>query len=123
MAWIFIVVGTIAVVEAFLALPFIRKAREMVALVNRIGKTLRSSKISDHWKEKVLPVYAGRMFLLSLTLFVLLIAALVPMAIAAWIGDSMGYSVSTTLSGMAGIAGSTVIALVYLMVRKRVIPG
>ena len=123
MTWVFIVVGTIAVVEAFLAQPFIKKAREMVALVNRIGKTLRSSKISDHWKEKVLPVYAGRMFLLSLTLFVLLIAALVPMAVAAWIGDSMGYSVSTALSGMAGIAGSTVIALVYLMVRKRVIPG
>ena len=115
--------GTIAVVEVFLALPFIRKVRELVALVNRIGKTLRSSKISDHWKEKVLPIYAGRLFLLSVTLFVLLIAALVPMAVVAWIGEAMGFPVATALSGIAGIAGSTVVALVYLMVRKRVIPG
>ena len=123
MTWIFVIVGTIAVVEAFLALPFIRKVRELIDLVNRIGKTIRSSSISDHWKEKILPVYAGKMFLLSITLFALLIAALAPMGVAAIIGESMGFPVATTLSGFAGIAGSTVIALVYLMVRKRVISG
>ena len=121
MVWILLFAGTLCVVECFIRLPLVPRARSLQNLVSRIVRVLRSSSISDQWKEKVLPVYAGKLFLLSIQLFFLLLVALVPMVALAWAVQRAGIPLMQLLATWSGILASTVFAVLYIFVRKRVI--
>lgn len=55
-------------VELFLRLPFLARVEALgVAAMKALG-VVRSQRISDHWKERVLPRYAGRILVATLTL-------------------------------------------------------
>ena len=121
MNWFLLLLGTLGVVEAFLFLPFMDKVRELGKLAGKIARILKSSSISDHWKEKILPAYASTLFWLSMTLFVLLLVAFLPIIIVAFAGEYFGVPVIETLSGLVGILVSTGVAIGYLFIRKRVV--
>lgn len=66
--------SVILVMEVALRSPLIRLVR---ALLNRSGKALRligNAKVSDHWKERILPSYALAMLRASLLILLWLIA-------------------------------------------------
>jgi hypothetical protein len=50
--------ATILVVEFFLACPLLRLVRAMSEQTRKAVRVLGMARVSDHWKEKVLPVYA-----------------------------------------------------------------
>jgi hypothetical protein len=119
--WILLVVGTICVVECFIRLPLVSRLKSLQNLVTRIVGVLKSSSISDHWKEKVLPVYAGKLFLLSIQLFSLVVAALLPMFVLAWAVQFTSVPLMQLLTTWSGMLASTVIAVLYIFARNRVI--
>ena len=121
MVWILLVVGTICVVECFIRLPLVSRLKSLQNLVTRIVGVLKSSSISDHWKEKVLPVYAGKLFLLSIQLFLLVVAALLPMFVLAWAVQFTSVPLMQLLTTWSGMLASTVIAVLYIFARNRVI--
>lgn len=63
----------VIVVEAALALPLVSWIKKLMIIGRKSARLLRSSQISDHWKERILPVYAMTMLKASLLIFVLII--------------------------------------------------
>jgi hypothetical protein len=123
MEWFLLVIGTILVVECFLRTPLLDSVKALQGLLGKIMATLKSSAISDHWKEKVLPVYAGRLFSLSIKLFMLVLIALLPMIAIAVLADWRGIPLISLLSSWIGMVASTGFAVIYIIIRNRVIPG
>ena len=120
MLWILLTIGTVCVVECFLRSPLLDKTKTLTTLVSRIGKVLKSSSISDHWKEKVLPRYALQLFSLSLQLFFWVIVSVLPLIIIALIADLFLIPLTALISSLLGIGVSTAVACIYLLIRRRV---
>ena len=68
MSYLATTIITIAVVEVFLRLPFITFVKDQALMTRKITKVISSGRISDHWKEKILPAYSGRMLVIILKL-------------------------------------------------------
>lgn len=85
--------------------------------MTRAMKTLRSKRISDHHKERMLPVYGVRGLRASLTVLWYLLLVVSPFAVlllAAW---AVGVSVDVlSLSSLAIMAG---VSVAYAVVRTR----
>ena len=56
-----LVVGAILASEIFMRLPLMDQVTVIVGTARRSAATVRSRRISDHWKETVLPAYSVRM--------------------------------------------------------------
>ncbi len=54
--------ATILVVEAVFASPIIKLVRALAAQSRKSLRLLGNARVSDHWKERILPVYALKIF-------------------------------------------------------------
>ncbi len=70
-----IVVSVIAVVELLFRLPFASHVNQVRNISSKAIHTVTSSKVSDRWKEKVLPVYSFKIFCSSIMFGIYLVAA------------------------------------------------
>lgn len=118
MRWALLSIATIAVVELFLRLGIAGWTRRLLTLVQKVSRTIRSDFISDHWKERALLAYAGKLFAASLTLLVLLVVALLPLAIFAVVGIWTDIPFLALLMDSRSILASVVIAFAYLSLRR-----
>jgi hypothetical protein len=123
MAWALLVIGTLAAAELFLRLPLKRTGQGLLRLVGKAQHILRSSQISDHWKEKVLLVYARQLFLASIGIFGLMLAALLPLALLAILATGIGVDLAGRLTEPAGLVVSVAVAVGYVLLRRRVQHG
>ena len=85
-------------------------------------KTIRvisCKKISDQWKEKVLPKYACLIFRSSLTLMLTLIFVFFPFIAASYLTVPLGLNIKTLLLSPAGLFGTTIFAIIYGFARGR----
>ncbi|KAA9132661.1 sulfotransferase [Marinihelvus fidelis] len=94
----------IAAVELFLRWPFIARIEAVNRVSHRVLDTVRSERISDHWKEQVLPRYAGRILLASLQLAGLLVLWLAAVSavyvlVAAAISRDWAFATESLASG------------------------
>jgi len=69
--------GVVVFVELFRALPMMDNLNHLKTTTQKVMGVVRSSKTSDHWKEKILPHYAGVILAASLrnVLYLLIMAA------------------------------------------------
>ena len=75
----------IIVIEIILNFKFFYKLNLITKLLNKAIKIITNKKISDHWKEKIIPKYSIKIFrisfliilLFSLILFIFYIASLI----------------------------------------------
>lgn len=74
-------IGAIVASELVLRLPLMSQAHIIVGATHRSAATLRSNRISDHWKEVALPRYASRIAGRSILFFLLLCIAVAPVAL------------------------------------------
>lgn len=81
MDWLFVLATGILVSEAFFRLPLFPVVRRVTATAQKSGKVLASKRISDHWKEKVLPSYAWIIGKGSIQFIAMLLLALTPVAV------------------------------------------
>ena len=119
MQWLLLAAATIAAVELVLRLNVAGAAHRLLVVVKKVLRTLKSDRISDHWKERAMLAYAGRMFVSSLTLLALFVAALSPVAILAVAAAWLGVPLYALLMDATGIVASLVIACLYLPLRRR----
>jgi len=61
-----ITVSVVIFVEAVLRSPIRSKASEIIRYSHLALRVIRAKRISDHWKERVLPTYSGRLLRASL---------------------------------------------------------
>lgn len=106
-------------VEAALRLPFGRALSRAVRTGERARRVLASRRISEHWKEKAVGAYAGRLIGATLALAVM-IAALA----AGFLGGAIALEALKTgafglLLGWPGIVYCTAVAGAWVLVRRR----
>ena len=112
-------VVSVLAVECALRLPLLSAGARIAEVSRKAGRVMTSSAISDHWKEKVLLVYAGRTFR-NVGLFLVCLAALLAVvggvsAIASIIQPGfLGF-----LTGWVGLAASFVFATIWAVIRPK----
>ena len=119
MDWLFLIAGSICFVEIFLRLNSLARIRDLNELLHKVAKVLRSSKISDHWKEIVLPSYALQLFKLSLLIFAILVASCSGFLILGVVSSLLGGRFVDLSASVMGISVCTVSALAYAALRGR----
>ena len=95
MNWVVLILAAVVACELFLRLPLMLTIRTATGAAAKAQRLLGSKRISDHWKERLLPVYAGKIAGNSLKFFlylcivlaaVVLFGLVAPGGIAAWVG-------------------------------------
>jgi hypothetical protein len=118
-SWVLLAAGTVLAAELFLRLPIVATARRLLGTARKAQRTIRSPRVSDHWKEKVLLAYAGRLFVSSLVICGLIVLAVLPLVFLAMAGAWLGIDVAGRMMQAPGIAVSVVVASGYIMLRRR----
>lgn len=121
MTWLLLAVCCALFVELFARLEPVGRARETSALVRKAASVIASRRISDHWKECVLPRYARRMLVSSLSMFAMLLLALSPFAVAGVIAGRLDVPFPELLASFKGIAASCIFAIAYTGARSRIL--
>lgn len=81
MVWLFVPLAAVLASEAFLRLPLLPVIRRVTGTARKSGRVLASRRISDHWKERVLPRYSWIIGTGSVQFLGLLMLALAPVAV------------------------------------------
>lgn len=118
-----LIIASCASGELLFRLPWMKVFDVMKQSVHDSKKIIFSQQISDHWKEKMLPVYAMRLLRSSLLLPLLLLTIFSPLVLAT-------YGVIGSLDGVVGylvelssLAIVTVVCIGYFMIRKKLADG
>jgi hypothetical protein len=103
--------------ELILRIPLVKTAHALASNLQKSKNILLSKNISDTWKEKVLPVYAGRIFLSSVVLPLLLLVIIAPITtvtllLSNSVSDALEYLASTTTFAIIMLT-----SILYLAVR------
>ncbi|MFA9230780.1 MAG: hypothetical protein RIR95_1897 [Pseudomonadota bacterium] len=74
MHWLRILISAIVATELLLRLPLLPAMKRATSAAQKSGRVLKSKRISDHWKERVLLAYSGRIARNSFGFFAMLCA-------------------------------------------------
>jgi hypothetical protein len=97
--------SSLAVVELFFRLPFLRCVEKINRSAMQALSIVRSPRVSDHWKERVLPAYARRILQATLNLAAMLLLCAVAflllyLALAWWPAGSWRAALATLENGV-----------------------
>ena len=114
---LFLFLVCILSIEAFLRFNFLQHLDSILITTKKVIHILPNKKISEHWKEIVIPSYAFNIMRLSLQiLFILLCIILIFIIIDAIISGFLIFTLSLT-----GIIESIVFAFAYVYLRKLIV--
>lgn len=101
-------------VELFIRLNFLSYLDSILKVTQRVAYVIPKNKISDHWKEKVIPAYAFRIMKYSLQILLILFLIMSLFFIADFfINDFLAFTFS-----LIGIIESMVFAFGYIYCKK-----
>ncbi|PWE32979.1 hypothetical protein DDZ14_07770 [Maritimibacter sp. 55A14] len=123
MTWVLTIVITVLLVELLLRLPLLAEARAVAATARRAAHVVGARGISDHWKEKAVPAYAGRMLRASLMLLVWLGLIGLAGTVLTLLADRLAPGTSGTLLSGGGLALSLIAATAHVLLRQRLVRG
>lgn len=116
--------ATIIAIELILRLPFWQSARTLIKISRKAATVVASSRVSDHWKEKVLLRYSCILAGASARLAAMFLIVFVAVFLFAITGDFIltpSVSFLEALTGWTGIALASIIAVLYLFVRRHLV--
>jgi hypothetical protein len=114
-----LIVGTFLGCELGLRLPWIKAVRQILTFMTKSIAVLTSDKISDHWKERVLPGYAIRLLSASFYLTVSCVILLLPLVAAGWFITGAFESAYEPWLEISHLIIVTGVAAIYLFMRLR----
>ncbi len=122
MTYLSAAIVTVVAVECFCRLPVMAFVAELTDVLTKVRWVLLSKNVSDHWKEKVLLVYAGRIAVATgkIALALLALAALV--LAATQVLDWLLTPSPGTLDGLMstwGLTASLAVSVLYFLLRRR----
>ena len=113
MDYLYLVVACVISIESLLRLRFLSYFNSIGRNSNKVFRIIISSRISDHWKEKMVPVYA--FILLKNSLLILGILFLIILVFSVFV--VLSSKILSLILSVAGIAMSIVISFTYLKLR------
>lgn len=123
MLWLFVLIAAVAASEAFLRLPLMPVIRRVTETARKSGRVLTSKRISDHWKERVLPRYSWVIGTGSVQFFGLLMLALAPVAVLGFVFPGGFAAWGAALMRPLVILVLCVVSIGYIWLRLRVARG
>ena len=121
--WLYVIAAGVLASEAFLRLPLIPTIRRVSDTARKSGRVLASKRISDHWKERVLPRYSLVIGKGSVLFFLLLCLALLPVALLGLVYPGGIGAWGAELMRPLVILGLCVISVGYIVARSRAASG
>ena len=118
-----LVAGAILGSEILLRLPLMDQVSIVVQTARRSAATVRSRRISDHWKETVLPAYSLRMAGRSLFFFLLLCLVALPVALVGIVAPGGMEHWLESLMRPFALAILCICSILYILVRARLARG
>lgn len=118
MHWLLAGLAGIGFVELMIRLPVFSTLARFNAVGARALSVIGSRKISDHWKEKVLPRYAFRLFKLTMLIALYLVVAFLPFLLCHAAALAIGAPFFEFAMSWTGIVFITIVATVYGAVRS-----
>lgn len=109
--------------ELLLRLPVLRQAHGLGKVARKSAATIASKRISDHWKERILPVYSVRMARCSVLFFLLLCCAMAPVGLIGLAAPGGEARWLELLMQPAAIALLCAVSLAYIVLRIKVLRG
>lgn len=118
-----LVAGSVMASEVLLRLPLMDQVSVIVRTARSSTATLRSKRISDHWKETILPAYSLRMAGRSLLFFLLLCLVALPVALIGMIAPGGMAHWFEVLMRPFALAILCISSILYIFVRTRLARG
>jgi hypothetical protein len=118
-----LVLSAVLASEIFLRLRLMDQVSIIAETARRSAAIVRSRRISDHWKETILPAYSARMAGRSFYFFLLICLAVVPVVlvgIAAPGGLAQWFEYLMRPFALAIMCASSIL---YVLVRTRIARG
>ena len=119
MAIALLIGSTFLVAELFIRLPILDTVRRSSRYATKSATIISAEKISDHWKERVLPAYAGAIFVQTLRLTAMIVLAFAPVILSVAVSPILNAPLMPLLMSIQGVALSVVVAALYAFVRMR----
>jgi hypothetical protein len=118
MNWILTTALCVILIEIAVRMPLATVSSEIRSVVQKALHTLAAKSVSDHWKEKVMLVYACSLFKSTMKLcgFLLTIGAVAALLMFAF--DFFGVPIGTFIASWTGMLFSIVAATAYFTIRK-----
>lgn len=123
MIWLLVVMSAASVCECFLRLPFAENINTLILYTLKSYRAISSERISDHWKEKVLLIFAAKIFRTCLMLFLFLLLSLAPLVLWHYLAVMLGLDFFAFVFETTGMVAMTAVAVLYLLVRKKLFYG
>ena len=110
----FLILVCILSVEIFIRLHFLSHVDSILKITKKVIYLIPQNKISDHWKEKVIPIYSLSVMKYSFQILLILFLILSLFFISElFIDDFLIFTLS-----LIGIIESMVFAIGYFYIRK-----
>lgn len=123
MIWLLLAMSAASLGEGLSRLPLGEDMRALAWYGGKSYRVMANGRISDHWKERVLPLYAGKIFRASLRLLGALLLCLALLGGWHLLAGFWGFDLSVLYFTPAGMAAMSVSAGLYLFLRRRVRHG
>jgi hypothetical protein len=111
--YFYLIIACVLSIELFLRLKFMSYVNSIFKNTKKVFRIIISSNISDHWKEKTVPIYA--FILLKNSLFILGILFLIILVFSMFVVLSSKFLV--LILSITGVAMSIIISFTYLKLR------
>lgn len=119
MSWVLIFVATLLATEILWRLPLAKRWGTLQRTLKRVQPVIASPRISDHWKEKALQAYSGKIFVGSWFFLGCVALALVPFAIIVYLGKVMELPIEKQLLSVIGTISVMAVALAFWILRAK----
>tara|TARA_Y100000768_G_C23855615_1_gene623187 strand:- start:530 stop:886 length:357 start_codon:yes stop_codon:yes gene_type:complete len=104
-------------IELFIRLDFLAVLNSILKQIKKVVYFLPNKKISDHWKEKVIPTYAFKLIKLSLQVFLIIICIICIFLVA----DILFNDFLIFTFSFVGFIESIFFVFVYVFLRKLIL--
>lgn len=118
---LFVSLLALLVVEYFFRIPLVSRARALLIVSTKSVRVILSKNVSDHWKEVVLLHYAKEVAMHTAVVALMIIGSAALLVLPALVLDWLFMPSPTTIetfASVAGIACMTLVAFIYVIVRK-----
>ena len=111
---IFLIFCCILTIEVFIKVRFIALLNSVLTISKKVFQIISSSKISDHWKEKMVLTYACVIIKNSLLILAILLSIILIFLSFSLLSNQF----ITFILSIMGIVESIAITLIYIKLRK-----
>ena len=115
---IIITLGLVVTNELLYKIILNKKFRQIGELALKAVYLIRKSFVSDHWKQKVLPVYAFRIIFICISFLFYITLALIPFILSLIITNGLSNSLLILIKHPIPLTSIVVISSLQIFVRK-----